>query len=100
MTSDDTKLSDVKYFDNFPVIIGEGSSSELRNLPEFAEHPSPFSHDTVTALLSRCLPAGVTPGPHSRSENEQPQELLLPLSGPFQTRGYPSFESPLNTEDT
>ncbi len=74
MTSDDTKLSDVKYFDNFPIIIGEGSSSELRNLPEFAEHSSPFSHDTVTAPLSRRLPAGVIPGLHSRSENEQPQE--------------------------
>src|SRR5258707_15757252 len=62
-TSDDTKLSDLNYFDDFPVIIGEGSSSELRNLPEFAD-PSPFSHDTVTALLSRCL-LQVSPPAHT-----------------------------------
>jgi len=96
-TSTDTKLPD--YSNNFPkIFIGEGSSTEaelqLRNLPEFPSLPSPSSHDAVTAHHSRGLPAGVIPGPHSRTEHEQPQE-------PLQTRGYPmhSYESPLNTED-
>jgi len=92
LISANTQLPGPSYFDDFPI-IGEGSSgSVVGNPPEF---PSLFTH-AETAHLSRGLPAGVIPGPHSRSEHEEP---LSPPTGQFQTRGYPmhSYESPLST---